>query len=193
MTPVRLVSGVALCIFYVFLLSSGVSIATIMLYFLCGPLLVFLLLAVLLWRDKKFEAVSEAHTRHHAEDMPSVALHSMDDDSRQSGYHEKVTLLPRSSSSKTIDRERLKSLPFTRQILTLEFLLFVVFINISILRMVFFMSSAKMQLDFLGQRDDEFIAILGTILPLGFLAQFVVGVYFCQSPFCQSPAKHVGW
>ena len=45
------------------------------------------------------------------------------------------------------------------------------------MQIVFFLSSASLQLDLLGQKDGEFTRLLGAILPMGFIAQFIVGAF----------------
>ena len=160
-----------------FVNGAGMPLSEIMIIFLCGPLLVFLLLAFLLWRRELFHAAEAPEPI----DTPVVDVADSSSDFAVS----KPLLLRNGSGSSPatalnaaappgIDRKALRKLPFLRQIATPEFLFFVAFLDASLLRVVFFLGSAKMQLDFLGQLDDDYTRNLGAMLPLGFLAEFVV-------------------
>lgn len=73
------------------------------------------------------------------------------------------------------DTLRLHSLPFTRQLRTLEFLGFAGMFAAYMLRFNVFIGSVHPQMEALNQTDGEYTKLFGTILPLGFFAQFAIG------------------
>ena len=171
--------GTGVYLVMAFVNDAGVSLSTIMIGFLLGPMLLFIVLSLLLWRPRMFPTIelppsksttaalvvplSPTDGGSESEFQPLLSVHNSTDKSAVAG------------SVQGIDKKRLQELPFMSQIRTPEFGLFVVYLDLAMLRVVFFLASADPQLNLLGQEDSEYTRLLGAILPLGFLAQFVVG------------------
>lgn len=102
-----------------------------MIGYLCGPMLVFLLLSVLLWRRHTFVAAEEPEP---AKLMDKNAV----DDSTPLIDRAAAPFLSQAPQRQPtvagIDRKRLMGLPFLRQVLSAEFLCFVVFLDLALLR-----------------------------------------------------------
>ena len=111
---------------------SGVPLSDILIGFLCGPMLVFMLLSVLLWRRHTFVAAAEPEavkpTDHEAlevgESAPMIARAAL----MQSHATQQQPAVV------GIDRKKLMALPFLRQVISAEFLCFVVFLDLALLR-----------------------------------------------------------
>jgi hypothetical protein len=75
-----------------------------------------------------------------------------------------------------VDVARLHALPFASQLRTPEFAAFAAAFVVWMLRFNVYLGSVHPQLDALGQSPaGEYTRLFGTILPLGFLAQFAIG------------------
>lgn len=75
-----------------------------------------------------------------------------------------------------VDVARLHALPFASQLRTPEFFIFAAAFAVWMLRFNVYLGSVHPQLDALGQSPaGEYTRLFGTILPLGFLAQFAIG------------------